>query len=89
MDKVVRADDRRIMKVLDPRAAHLSDYEMMTLLQDTTQEQQRSAESAILDTSTSGVNLDAQYEAGLKSVPANLRTIQYEVSCASFGKTCW
>ncbi|WFD41775.1 hypothetical protein MPSI1_000411 [Malassezia psittaci] len=64
------------MRIIKARAALLSDYEVLQLLQDT-QAQQRSA-------TRSG---DDEQDAWMKAVPPNVRTIQFEVSCSVLIKT--
>ncbi|WFC97690.1 hypothetical protein MYAM1_000409 [Malassezia yamatoensis] len=64
------------MRIIKARAALLSDYEVLQLLQDT-QAQQRSA------TRTG----DDEQDAWMKAVPPNVRTIQFEVSSSALIET--
>ncbi|CAO1614574.1 unnamed protein product [Parajaminaea phylloscopi] len=58
------------MKVLNPRSALLSDYEMLSLLREMDEEQHSGAEGQALS--------EAKVEEAMKKVPDNLRTVQYE-----------
>lgn len=64
------------MKILNPRSALLSDYEMLSLLREMDEEQHQ----AVGDNSSLGWALaEEKVEEAMKKVPDNLRTIQYEV----------
>lgn len=60
------------MKILNPRSALLSDFEVLLLLKEM-EDQQHDAKAAA-DLS------QASLEQGLAKVPDNLRTVQYAVS---------
>lgn len=66
------------MKVLNPRSAFLSDYEVLMLLEEMEAAQQGvgSSKAGLDVTSRTG---EKKLEDSLRKVPENLRTIQYEV----------
>lgn len=66
------------MKVLNPRSALLSDYEVLSLLQEMEADQQKGASSSSSSRPTD--EAESKMVEKMAKVPQDLRTIQYEVS---------